>query len=606
MSNRTLLSGNEALALGAYDAGLIVAAAYPGTPSTEIMEHLARFKDIYTEWSTNEQVAVEVATGASYAGVRSLAAMKHVGLNVAGDAFMAAATTGVEGGLVIISADDPGIHSSQNEQDNRHYAMLAKVPVLEPSNSQEAYELMTHAFDISERFDTPTLMRVTTRISHSKSVVEPTGRTVSSDRKPELIYNPEKYVMLPTSARLRRPAIEERLIKLANYAENFPLNQIIPGDRRIGIISSGIAYQYAREVFPEASFLKLAFTYPLPQKLIKDFADKVDKLLVIEELDPFLEQNIRAMGIEVIGKEIIPRVGELSVDTIYEAAELGNFNINRPTQPAVTSFNLPKRPPLLCAGCPHSGAFFVLSSMGQRASLPDKKGDKPAKPPRLIFTGDIGCYTLAAYPPLSAIDTCGCMGASIGHAIGLEKAGVKEKIVAIIGDSTFMHAGTTGLIDAIYNDCKFTVIILDNQTTAMTGHQGHPGTGVSASGHKAKQVDLESLVRGIGIKEVVTADSFDLKNLRSVIKKAVDSHHLSVVIVRGECPTLTRRRSQPMTVENDKCNQCDVCLMLGCPAIQKKDGQIFIETSLCVGKECGLCLQICPKKAISAPAGEAA
>jgi indolepyruvate ferredoxin oxidoreductase alpha subunit len=591
---RKLLSGNEALALGAYDAGLAVAAAYPGTPSTEILEYLARFSDIYTEWSTNEQVAMEVALGAAYAGVRTLAAMKHVGLNVASDAFMAAATTGIVGGMVVISADDPGIHSSQNEQDNRHYAELAKVPLLEPADSQEAYDLMVHAFDISERFDTPVLVRATTRLSHSQSVVA-TGRRIGRENSPGFRHDPRKYVMLPTSARQRRPVIEERLSRLTEYTGAFTFNQVTMADRSLGIITSGVAYQYAREVFPEASFLKLALTYPLSRKQIANFADQVGRLLIVEELDPFLEHHIKAMGIEVMGKDIIPRIGELNVDIVREAAEVGRLKTqgSREQKPEPAS-DIPQRPPLLCAGCPHSGLFFVLSSLGQRGVLPGGK----EKTPKLIITGDIGCYTLAAYPPLSAIDTCGCMGASIGQAIGLEKAGVKEKAVAIIGDSTFMHAGITGLIDAVYNQSRICVIILDNETTAMTGHQGHPGTGISSSGTKTTKVELEGLVRGAGVKNVAVIDAFNLPALKAGVREALASAELSVVIARGDCPTLTRTRSEPLAIEATLCDQCNVCLLVGCPAIQRNDDGVFVEASLCVGQGCTLCQQLCPRKAI--------
>ncbi|MCJ7769633.1 MAG: indolepyruvate ferredoxin oxidoreductase subunit alpha, partial [Dehalococcoidales bacterium] len=402
-----LLSGNEALALGAYHAGVKVATAYPGTPSTEILETLAQFNDIYAEWSTNEKVAMEVAIGAAYAGARSLVSMKHVGLNVASDPFMAAAMTGINAGLVVISADDPGMHSSQNEQDNRHYARLAKVPILEPGDSQEAYELLAYAFDISEKFDTPVMLRSTTRISHSKSVVK-VGKeqTVPADRT-DFGYDFTKYVMLPAHARLRHPLVEERLIKLADFCESFPLNQIIEGRSDIGIVSSGIAYQYAREVFPEASFLKLTMTYPLPQKMIHRFAAQVDKLIVVEELDPFIQEHIQAMGIKVIGKEFIPRVGELNPDIIEAACIRAGLLPEKPGRKAeVKKQKLPGRPPLLCPGCPHSGIFYVLSSLGQRSRLPGKAYRKP----KLIITGDIGCYTLGAYPPLSAMDTCACMG----------------------------------------------------------------------------------------------------------------------------------------------------------------------------------------------------
>jgi indolepyruvate ferredoxin oxidoreductase alpha subunit len=523
--------------------------------------------------------------------------MKSVGMNVAADSFFYAVYTGLNGGgLLIVTADDPGMFSSQNEQDNRHYAELAKVPMLEPTDSQEAYDLMAHAFDISERFDTPVLVRVTTRLCHSQSVVE-TGRRTGREKSPSFRHNAKKYVMLPTSARRRRPVIEERLSRLSEYAEAFPLNQVTITDRSLGIITSGVAYQYAREVFPDASFLKLTLTYPLPRKLIADFAAQVNRLLVVEELDPFLEHHIKAMGIEVMGKDIIPRIGELNVDIVQEAAGVGRLKSHGPNEQTLEPVSgLPQRPPLLCAGCPHSGLFFVLSSLGQRGVLPGGK----ERPPKLIVTGDIGCYTLAAYPPLSVIDTCGCMGASIGHAIGLEKAGVKEKTVAVIGDSTFMHAGITGLIDAVYNQSRICVIILDNETTAMTGHQGHPGTGISASGVKTTKVELEGLVRGAGVKNLTVIDAFNLPALRAGVKAAIASKELSVVIARGDCPTLTRARTEPLAIKDDLCDQCNVCLLVGCPAIQRNDGGVFIEASLCVGRGCTLCQQLCPRKAIYA------
>jgi len=595
-----LLSGNEALAMGAYRAGVKVATAYPGTPSTEILETLAGFKDIYAEWSTNEKVAMEVALGASYAGVRSMVSMKHVGLNVAGDPFMAASMTGVGGGLVVITADDPGMHSSQNEQDNRHYARLAKVPMLEPADSQEAYELPAYAFDISEKFDTPVLLRSTTRISHSRSVVKMgDGRQV--DEKPAAFgYDFKKYVMLPAHARMRHPLIEERLAKLAEYAEGFPLNIIIKGDKKLGVITSGVAYQYAREVFPQASFLKLAMTYPLPQKLIHGFAAQVDRLLVIEELEPFIQEQVKAMGIRVVGKEFIPRMGELNPD-IIEAAGIKAGLLEKEIIKDIPVPKLPGRPPLLCPGCPHSGVFYVLSNLGQRQSLPGKA----KKEPRLIITGDIGCYTLGASPPLSAMDTCACMGAGIGQALGLEKAGVGDKVIAVIGDSTFLHSGITGLVNAVYNKGQITIIIMDNRTTAMTGHQEHPGTGITAQGYEGNMVDMEALVRGVGVEDVRAIDAWDIKALRSSIKSAIDSPHISVIIARGGCAVRTKRRSAPMVVDEDLCNRCNLCLMLGCPAIQKEAERIYIDKTLCAGEACGLCRQLCPQKAIK-PQVEAA
>ncbi|MBI4333410.1 MAG: indolepyruvate ferredoxin oxidoreductase subunit alpha [Chloroflexi bacterium] len=608
-----LLSGNEALALGAYRAGVKVAAAYPGTPSSEILETLAKFKDIYAEWSVNEKVAMEVAMGACYAGARALVSMKQVGLNVASDPFMAVSTTGVNAGLVVISADDPGIHSSQDEQDNRHYAPFAKVPMLEPSDSQEACEFMALAYDMSERFDTPVLVRTTTRVSHSKSVVRaiPLDPPFAKGERLEIPLNPPlrkgergfrrdlaKYVMLPTSARMRRPLIEERLVNLAGFAETVPVNQVFSGDPSLGIVTSGIAYQYAREVFPKASFLKLGMTYPLPRRLIADFAATVDRLLVIEELDPFLEQAILAMGIRVAGKEFVPRTGELNPGIIEEAAHKAGL-LKRPRRKTEPALVLPKRPPLLCAGCPHAATFFVLSTLGQRARLPGSKSDVPGES-GLVITGDIGCYTLGAYPPYDAMDTCGCMGASIGAAMGMEKAGIKRKskVVAVIGDSTFMHSGITPLVNAVYNQGKITVIILDNSTTAMTGHQPHPGTGVSAQGQPTQAVYLESLIRGMGVSELKVVNAFDIREIRSAIRNAVNSDQLSVVIARGACSVRLPGGVNPRAVDDNKCDQCGVCILIGCPAIRTESGEALIEGSLCVGDPCGLCESICPKKAI--------
>ena len=595
---KKLLSGNEALALGAYHAGISVAAAYPGTPSTEILESIAQFDDVYAEWSTNEKVAMELGLGAAYAGVRVLVSLKQVGLNVASDPFMAASITGIDGGMVVVCADDPGAHSTQNEQDNRHYAKLAKVPMLEPGDSQEAYDLMACAFDISEDFDTPVLVRTTTRISHSKSLVEVNRDRKAPAREPSFKHDIQKYVMLPVYARLRRPLMEERLVKLAAYAETFPHNKVVWGERHLGVVTSGVAYQYAREVFPKASFLKLGMTYPLPQNLLRQFADKVDRVIVVEELDPFLEENIQAMGIEVTGKEFIPRVGELNSRIVEEAGRRAGL-VTEPSRGQGTQLpqGLPGRPPLLCPGCPHTGMFFVLNTIGQRDKLLDSSG-KAQKESKLIITGDIGCYTLAAYPPLRAMDTTACMGASIGQALGMEKAGVGTKVIAVIGDSTFLHSGITGVVDGVYNKGQITIVILDNSTTAMTGHQDHPGTGVSAQGKKTKAVELERLVRGIGVDDVKVVDAFDMKALRAAVRSSLDSPELSIIIVRGMCSVRLRTRSGPRTVDVDKCDDCGICLKIGCPAIQKLNEHVYIDATLCAGDACTICQQLCPKQAI--------
>jgi indolepyruvate ferredoxin oxidoreductase alpha subunit len=591
-----LLSGNEALALGAYHAGVQVASAYPGTPSTEILENLSRFKDIYAEWSTNEKVAMEVGMGAAYTGARAMVSMKMVGLNVAADPFMAASITGIIGGLVVITADDPQIHSSQNEQDNRHYARLAKVPMLEPSDSQEVYDLMGYAFDISEEFDTPVLFRTTTRIAHSKSIVDVKRERIVVNAQPAFLFNPQKYVMLPVNALPRHALVEKRMERLAEYCETFPMNKVTWNKKKIGIVTSGVAYQYALEVFPEASFLKLGMTWPLPQKMIKDFAAKVDKLIVIEELDPFLQDNIKAMGVKVSGKEFIPLVGELNTRIVTESS-IGAGLVPESEKPEVLApaQGLPRRPPLLCPGCPHTGIYYTLNTVGQRAKLLESK--EPQEP-KLIITGDIGCYTLGAYPPHSVLDTTACMGAGIGQALGMEKAGVKSKIVAVIGDSTFLHSGITGLVDAIYNDGHITILILDNHTTAMTGHQEHPGTGVSAQGKETQAVDIESLCRGIGVKDLKVINAFDLKALRAGLRDSIDREELSVIIVRGACAMQVRKREHPRKLDAEKCTQCGTCLKLGCPAIQTADGKVYIEPTLCAGDICQLCEQLCPQKAI--------
>ena len=595
---KKLLSGNEALALGAYHAGVRVATAYPGTPSTEILEAIAPYKDVYAEWSTNEKVAMEVGLGACYTGARTLVCMKAVGLNVAADPFLAAATTGINGGLVIVSADDPSIHSSQGEQDNRHYAKLAKVPILEPVDSQSAYDLMALAFEISERFDTPVMLRTTTRISHSKSVVNVTGERAVSTKPPSFPRNVQKYVMLPVNARFRRPLIEERLVKLAEFADTFPFNRIESGGNNLGIIASGIGYQYAREVFPEASFLVLGMTHPHPTALLRRFAGQVKQILVVEELDPFLEDSIKALGIPVSGKEFIPRIGELNADIIEAAGRKMGVLAGKPAPPKITVKNpLPGRPPLLCPGCPHTGMFYVLASLGQRLKLPGAK-EKEQKESTLVITGDIGCYTLATYPPLNAMDTTACMGASIGHAIGMEKAGLKSKIVAVIGDSTFLHSGVTPLIDAVYNQSKITVVILDNGTTAITGHQEHPGTGITVKGEQAGRVILEDLVRGLGIKDVKVVSAFDIREVRAAVRYSLDRPELSVIISRGACAVRTPRGAVSRTIEVESCNQCGICLLIGCPAIQAEGKQPFIDPSMCMGEKCTICQQVCPKRAI--------
>ena len=581
---RKILSGNEAIARGAFEAGCEVAAAYPGTPSTEILESITQYPEVKAEWSINEKVALELASGASYAGARSLAAMKHVGLNVAADPLFTLSYTGVQGGLVVVTADDPNLYSSQNEQDNRHYARAAKLPMLEPSDSEEARRFTALAFGLSEQYDCPVLLRSTTRISHGEGLVE------LEDRKPgpvtkKAVKDPAKYVMLPGYARPRHPLVEERMKKLKEFAENFPENKIEPGDPQIGIVASGVAYQYAREAFPHAGFLKLGMVWPLPEKLIRKFAQSVEKLYVVEELDPFLEENIRAMGLNPVGKEAFPITGELS-------PELVRTGVLGPSAAKKIEFDktIPDRPPNLCAGCPHRGVFYALKKL------------------RAFVCGDIGCYTLAAQPPLKALHTCLCMGAGIGQSFGMEKAlGPGEKVVAVIGDSTFFHSGITPLIDIIYNQGKSTVIILDNLTTAMTGRQGHPGSGVSIYGRPAARISLEKLGEALGIRTVVI-DPFEVAQVEKVLKEEMEDGVPSLVIARAPCvliPEFKKMKKPAFAVSEDQCTGCKICLQLACPAIswvdkpdkeKKRKGYAQIDELSCTG--CGICSQVCGDAAI--------
>jgi len=592
---KQLLSGNEAIALGAYHAGVAVATAYPGTPSSEILQSIARMDGVYVEWSTNEKVALEVGMGAAYSGVRALVSMKHVGLNVAADPFFAASTTGIVGGLVVVSCDDPGEHSSQGEQDNRHFAKFAKVPMLEPTNSQEAYDLMDWAFNISEEFDTPVLVRSTTRISHCKTVVDISKERKADLRQPGFTRSPAKYVMVPSNARIRRYAMEERIVKLRTYVEDFPMNEMLLGTRKLGVISSGVAYQYAREVFKDASFLKLVTTYPIPANLVRRFAQEVERIVVVEELDPFLEEEIRRLGIPVTGKEFIPIIGELNLEIVEQGAiKAGILPATAKPSPQAEppAPQLVPRRPQLCAGCPHVATEFVLSKIGFHTP----SSAKELKKGELIVTSDIGCYTLGVYPPLSALDTCACMGASIGQALGLEKAGVPNKVVAVLGDSTFMHSGITALIDVVYNQGDTTVIILDNGTTAMTGHQGHPGTGISARGTETQAVKLETLVQGIGVKDVNVVDAFDLDAIESTLRRSLEIKGPSVMIARGPCPLYVKTKGTRFEVDTEECSGCYDCLDVGCPAISISEDMAQIDADTCVG--CGVCAQVCPQEAI--------
>ncbi len=568
---KVLLSGDEAIARGAYEAGCKVATAYPGTPSTEILENMAKYPEIYSEWSTNEKVAFEVALGASLAGARALVAMKHVGLNVAADPFFSSAYIGVKGGFVIISADDPGLHSSQNEQDNRFYGLAAKVPVLCPSDSQEAKDFVKMGFDISEQFDIPVLIRITTRIAHSKTVVELEDRV----ERPVKGYEKkkEKTTLLPQYARLRHQSLEERMDKLGEYTETIAINRYEPGKKSIGVIADGVAYEYAREIFPKASFLKLGMVHPFPKKLVNSFAKEIKKLYVVEEVDPFLELQIKALGLKVMGKDALPRTNELNPNVVRNSLTAKKLETTPET-------NVPARPPLLCPGCPHTGIFYALQKQN------------------IVISGDIGCYTLGALAPHNGMDTCICMGASITFAHGVEKAlGTEDnrKKVAVIGDSTFFHMGITGLINVFYNQGHTITIVVDNRTTGMTGHQDHPGTGRTLMGQEVKALDIADVAKACGIEKVYVIDPYKIKETKSLVRKVLAEDGPAVIVSRRPC-VLMVSKNPPKRVLADKCNGCKLCINLGCPAIEIKDEKAIINDAFCVG--CGMCVEVCAREAI--------
>jgi indolepyruvate ferredoxin oxidoreductase alpha subunit len=573
------LTGNEAIARGAWEAGVRVAAAYPGTPSTEIMESLAAFPaaDLHAQWSTNEKVALDVAMGASFAGSRALASMKHVGLNVAADAFMSQSYIGVNGGLVLAVCDDPGIHSSQNEQDTRIYGQLATVPVLEPSDAQEALDLTKLAFELSERFDTMVIVRGTTRLSHTRSPVAVGPRTEVPARP--FIENPAKNVMIPAHARRRHAAVIEREAKLKQYLETAPINRWETGDASFGVITAGTCYPYVREVLPGASVLKLGASWPLPEALLRRYCESVGRVFVVEELEPVIERELRALGIKAEGKQFFSREGEFSPETVRAGFEKAGV-LEARAQRAGWALEPLVRPPVLCAGCPHTSSFMAVRASGARVA------------------GDIGCYTLACLDPLRGLDTTVSMGSSIGNAIGMSKAGDTRPIMATIGDSTFLHAGIPGLIDAVYNQANITVLLLDNHITAMTGGQEHPGTGKTLRGDAAPKVDYEALVRAVGVKWVRTVDSYDLAAMYQTLREAIAHRGVSVIISNRPCVLDPMKIKGPaLAVVNEQCNACQSCMNLGCPAITWGNDtfegrhKVKIDQSLCIG--CTLCAQVC-------------
>lgn len=574
MTEQKIMLGNEAIARGAYEAGVKVSAAYPGTPSTEISENIVQYKEIYAEWSPNEKVAAEVAVGASMSGVRAMASMKHVGLNVASDPLYTASYIGANGGLVFVVADDPGLYSSQNEQDTRCVARAALVPVLEPSDSQEAKDFMKEAFRISEEYDTPVILRTTTRLAHSQGPVTLEDRVVPEDKPYE--RNPAKNVMMPGMAKKRHIHVEERMDRLQEDGSVSAINRAEYGDTSIGFITSGIPYQYVKEVCPEASVLKLGMVHPLPKKLIQEFAAKVDKLYIFEELEPVIEEQVRSWGIPCIGKEDFTRQGEYSANLLRETV------LGEKIQGEAYG-DLPARPPILCPGCPHRSTFSVLNKL------------------KLHAAGDIGCYTLGAVAPLNVIDTTLCMGSSISSLHGMEMAKGREYIkdwVAVIGDSTFMHTGVNSLMNMVYNQGTGTVIIMDNSTTGMTGHQDHAATGKTLQGEEVPAISIYHLCKAIGVKNVVEVDAFDITAMEKTIREEVAKDEVSVIIACAPCALLKDQKFPNKCVaDSDKCKKCGMCLKPGCPALTKKDdGTISIDDTMCNG--CGLCRQLCKFDAI--------
>ncbi len=596
---KKLLSGNEAFARGAWEAGVNVVSGYPGTPSTEVLENISKHykDDLYCEWAPNEKVAFEMAAGASLAGARSMVTMKHVGLNVAADPLMTFTYIGTVGGFIALVADDPGMNSSQNEQDTRLFARFAKIPVFEPSDSAEAVEFVKYAYDISEKYATPTIMRSTTTVSHSRGIVELSDR-LATGRKIEFKKDPSRFIPVPAFARQMHLKVEDRYQKIQEEASNSPLNRIEMRDSTLGIITSGAAYQYVREVFPEVSVLKLGWSYPYPDDLLLKFAENVDHVLVVEELEDFIEEHIKAIGIDCIGKKyngenLVPRFYELNVDILLKIrAKLPKefFRTSTNSVPVPSKFHevsqsfpaLPPRPAVLCPGCPHRGVFYTLGKFD------------------VVVTGDIGCYTLGMAPPLSRLDALICMGGGITLAHGMHAAGSEQKIVGIVGDSTFFHSGITGLMDIVYNKGASVIIVLDNRTTGMTGHQDNPGTGKTITGEETNAISIAEVGKVLGVPNIAEVNARDIKELTDVIGKALDSKETWLIVAKTPCLLAERKMpGKPLSIDPVKCKKCGSCLKLGCPAIEKGPNGMRINTLLCAG--CKLCEQVCPFKAFIDP-----
>ena len=583
---KVLLSGNEAVARGAWEHGVSIATAYPGTPSTEILQNIALYDEIYAEWATNEKVAFDTAVGAAYAGKRTLVAMKHVGLNVASEVLFYSSYTGIDAGLVVITADDPGMHSSQNEQDNRRYAKFAKVPMLEPADSQEAKEFVGLCLELSEQFDTPVLLRMTTRTSHSKAAVT-LGERQEIEQHPYK-KDASKRAMIPLYARRRHVIIEERTTQLRQWAEETDINRVEMDDTSLGIITAGIAYQYAKDIFPNASFLKLGMAWPMPEKRIRDFANSVDRLIVIEELEPFIEEKVKQLGIKVEGKTIFPTTGEFTPEVVRTSAI--NAGLLAQNGHEVKTFDvstLPSRPPVLCPGCGHRDVFWVLRKM------------------KLVINSDIGCYALGVLSPLDAADSLGSMGSSIGVAMGGSLAGIEnKKNIAIIGDGTFFHSGLSALASAVYNQVPVTIIVVDNRTTGMTGHQGHPGTGKTLQGNKHEEVSIANVAKALGVHHVYEVDARNLKKMEQTIRQAINLDEPVVVVAQTVCVFVSSHNREAYKIILENCNGCTLCFRIGCPAISKSEERdqktdrpkAWIDPVMCTG--CGLCLDVCARQAI--------